>query len=155
MIIKQTSTRDDTTAMQLDTPVQPSSLMIDEKTSENDSVNKELDYWEYTSGKVIRHHVRLRETMFDPGEVRDGPDRLHLEDKRITLANFEDGEQVSREDSWTNPLQRTMILKMEKKWEGTTTLFDKPKFPQLLVDDSTENASTPKGTSDSTGTNRS
>ena len=76
--------------------------------------------------------------------MSDGPDKLHLEGKRVTNATMSDGRTVTREDHWQDPTIRSAVLEQDQQWTGTTVFFRKARFPQLLEDDLVDTANSAK-----------
>ena len=113
------------------------------------TTNLDVDHWEFNTTTWIRHHVVPRRTLFAPDELADdpqGPTSRDFQDTRTTLAKLEDGTTESIEDNWRNPLQKSKQLFIDGQlWTGTTTFMLKPVFPQVIVDDVTEEANAARG----------
>ena len=78
------------------------------------------DYWEETTDKWIRHHVKHRCVLFHPGAVSDGPDLHGLLPGRLTV--FQQGDTLK--DEWNN--NRGIRNHGVEPWTGRTEFMKQP-----------------------------
>ena len=83
-----------------------------------------------------------RTTLFRPELAVEGPNVDHLEDERVTSMRMMDGETTTVTDNWRDPSRTDLTTKCT--WTGVTVFTEKGHYPQLLIDDYSEEALVPK-----------
>ena len=105
------------------------------------TTNRNVDHWTKEGNIWIRHHLAQRTNLYEPGYSPDGPDPTKLKDERVTTIKDVDGETTTIKDNWTDPTNTNKSMK--NTWTGTTVFIEKAHYPQLLLDDFTEEAIPP------------
>ena len=100
------------------------------------------DHWTKEGLTWTRHHVQDRSLLFQPRISADGPQLDQLEDERVTTMRSSDGTTLSIKDNWRDPAHAERTLK--RLWSGTTVFTEKGHYPQVMIDDYTEEAHVPK-----------
>ena len=86
--------------------------------------------------------MQNRSLLYQPKISADGPQLDQLEDERVTILRSSDGMTLSIKDNWRDPAQAEKTLK--RLWTGTTVFTEKGHYPQVMIDDYTEEALVPK-----------
>ena len=82
------------------------------------------DVWIRDGHKLIREHIRPRDTLFTPIRVEGSPPAKTLSDVRITRGKFIDTqEEFEVIDSWRT--RRTAHRSLGQRWTGTTSFVAK------------------------------
>ena len=93
------------------------------------------------AGSGLDIMLRARQ-LFRPELAVDGPSVDHLEDERVTTMRTMDGEATTVSDNWRDPTRTDLTTK--SIWTGVTVFNEKGHYPQLLIDDYSEEALVPK-----------
>ena len=92
-----------------------------------------------------RHHVTKRDTMYEPTITPDGPDPRHLTTRRTTQMNYTQGGSKLVTDNYKD--KERAKAKTTGFWAGTTTFNELTVYPQVLIDDVTDQARLPRAAS--------
>ena len=108
----------------------------------HNTIQEKGDRWTKEGQEWTRHHVEHRTRLYQPRRSADGPQLDQLEDERVTILRSTDGATLSTKDHWRDPNRATMALK--SPWTGTTVFTEKGHFPQVMLEDYSEEAGLPK-----------
>ena len=101
------------------------------KKSRPDQTHKHMDYWEVIEGshELVRHHVKVRNTMFALSCVRSTLpiDQSRLTGKRITTMHFKDGTSQIVTDQDFRTLEDPTV--QTRDWTGKTVFMMTPLTP--------------------------
>ena len=103
--------------------------------ADGDQLHHSVDHWTRDGTTWTRHHVVVRDRLFDPSSTTDGPDPQHLSDRRVTTMTTGTTTQQNTDD-WR--LRRNG--KTDYFWKGTTVFEENALFPQLIMNDYVEEA---------------
>ena len=82
---------------------------------------EDADFCESQEGKIVRHHIHPRRSLFSPMSVEHLPvDFRALLPRRVTFLKFEDGHEEHFEDEWTNP--DDPYRRKDASWTGRTEI---------------------------------
>ena len=85
------------------------------------------DHWQKNGDQWVRHHVRLRQALFNPQTGRF-PDKLkNIQPSRKTILHYDDGTKQELHDEWID--EESAQKMMLHKWTGMTIFLMKDNVP--------------------------
>ena len=124
-------------------PTRKETMVVDPQDDVNRVRVTDVDHWTREGSTWTRHRAATRSSHGEPQLEPDGPDPRHLEDERVTTIRGSDGGATQINDNWRDP-EMTQAATNEKDWTGTTVFTEKGHYPQVLMDDTTDQALAPR-----------
>ena len=89
--------------------------------------HKQRDHWQKNGNQWVRHHVRLRQALFNP-QTGKFPDKLkNIQPARKTILHYDNGTKEEIYDEWID--EESAQKMMLHKWTGMTIFMAKNEAP--------------------------